>query len=121
VGIDNQGNITFQTTAASAQTLTINPTTNVSGGVNFTQIVEFATPRRAGTLDTTNLDFSTVPVRPASPSRWTTRRQSRSSLNEDYRASGGPAAGLGEFAESGIEALEDEIQKQINASGLDGA
>ncbi len=119
VAIDNLGNITFQTTAASAQTLTINPTTNVSGGVNFTQIVEFATPRRAGTLDTTNLDFSgaretsfTITVDDETPVQIT--------LSEDYRASGGPAATLGEFAESGIEALEDEIQKQINASGLDG-
>ncbi len=119
VGIDNVGNITFQTTSASAQTLTINPTTNVTGAVNFTQIVEFATSRRAGTLNTTNLDFSgaretsfTITVDDETPLQIT--------LNEDYRASGGPAATLGEFAESGIEALEDEIQKQINASGLDG-
>jgi len=119
VGIDNLGNITFQTTAATAQTLTINPTTNVSGGVNFTQIVEFSTPRRSGTLNTTNLDFSgaretsfTITVDDETPLQIT--------LNEDYRASGGPAATLGEFSESGIEALEDEIQKQINASGLEG-
>lgn len=119
VAIDNLGNITFQTTAATAQTLTVNPITNVSGGVNFTQIVEFATPRRSGTLDTTNLDFSgaretsfTITVDDETPLQIT--------LNEDYRASGGPAANLGEFAESGIEALEDEIQKQINQSDLDG-
>lgn len=119
VAIDNLGKIVFQTTNASAQTLTVNPLTNVSGGVNFTQIVDFSTPRRSGTLNTTNLDFSgarstsfTITVDDETPVQIV--------LSEDYRASGGPAANLGEFAESGVEALEDEIQKQINASGLPG-
>lgn len=112
--IDADGTVKFQTTAATNQTLTVNPLTSVTGGVNFDQVVTFATPRRSGTLDTANLDFSG-----ANDTSFTITVDGQALqivLDEDYRASGGPAANLGEFSSSGLEALEDEIQRQINAS-----
>ena len=118
VAIDADGTVKFQTTAASNQTLTVNPVTSVSGGINFDQVVTFATPRRSGTLDTTKVDFSGT-----NDTSFTITVDGQSLqilLDEDYQASGGPAAGLGEFTSSGLEALEDEIQKQINASTLPG-
>jgi flagellar hook protein FlgE len=118
VAIDNQGKIVFQTTESSNQTLSINPITTTAGGRNFDSIVDFATNRRAGSLSLNNLDFSG-----ANDTSFTITVDGETLqvvLTEDYRASGGPAATLGEFAESGLEALEDEIQKQINVSTLPG-
>ncbi|MCB1649127.1 MAG: flagellar hook-basal body complex protein [Pseudomonadales bacterium] len=118
VSIDANGAILFETTSQTAQTLTVNPLNSVSGGVSFDQVVSFATTRRTGTLDTTDLDFST------DNTSFTITVDGQSlqiTLADDYNASGGPSSILGEFAESGLEALEDEIQKQINASTLPGA
>ncbi len=117
--IDSDGNLLFQTTEATDKNLTINPLTSVSGGVNFDQIVTFATPRRSGTIDTSKLDFG-------APNNTTFSitvdgQVLQITLADDYSASGAPAANLGEFSSSGVEALEDEIQKQINASSLPGA
>lgn len=114
VAIDADGTFKFQTTAASNQKLTVNPITSVSGGVNFSQVVTFATTSRSGTLDVNNVNFSGTKDTKFKITVDGTALDIV--LTEDYSASGTPAANLGEFASSGLEALEDEIQKQINAS-----
>lgn len=118
VAIDADGTFKFQTTGVGKQTLTVNPLTSVTGGISFDQVVTFATSQRSGTLDTTKLDFSG-----ANDTSFTITVDGQSLqiiLDEDFQASGGPAANLGEFASSGLEALEDEIQRKINASTLPG-
>ncbi len=118
VSIDAAGKILFETTEATNKNLVVNPLTSVTGSVNFDQIVTFKTARREGTLDTTSLDFSA----PNETSFTITVDGDTLSidLDEDYSAAGAPAEALGQFTESGIEALEDEIQRQINGSTLPG-
>ena len=119
VSIDNLGNFIFKTTTPGNQNLSIDPIVTTAGSVNFNQIVEFSTSRRTGSLDLDNLNFLG-----ASDTSFTISVGDETlqiALEEDYRASGGPAANLGEYAESGLEALEDEIQSQINQSSLPGA
>ncbi|MCP5357541.1 MAG: flagellar hook-basal body complex protein [Pseudomonadales bacterium] len=119
VSIDSAGNILFESTSTAAQTLTVNPLNSVSGGVSFDQVVTFATPRRIGTLDTSDLDFSAA-ARDTSFTITVDGQSLQIILDEDYSASSGASSALGEFAESGLEALEDEIQRQINVSTLPG-
>src|SRR5690606_28920462 len=117
VSIDSTGNITFKTTEAGQHNLQLNPLSSTVGSVNFDQIVEFSTNRRSGSLNLENLNFET------DNTSFTITVGTESlvvTLNEDYSASGAPAAVLGELPESGIEALEDEIQRQINESTLPG-
>ena len=119
VSIDAAGKIAFETTAATNQNLVINPLTSVTGSVNFNQIVTFATARREGTLDTSNLDFSAP--NESSFTITVDGQQLQIDLDDDFSASGAPAEALGVYSDSGIEALEDEIQRQINVSTLPGA
>lgn len=118
VSIDAAGKILFETTAATNQELTINPLTSTAGGINFDQVVTFSTGRREGTLDTTKLDFSAPGE---SEFKITVDGTSLTiTLDDDYTAEGDPSKVLGQFTESGVEALEDYIQKEINASTLPG-
>ncbi len=117
VGIDADGTFKFESTAASDVNLTVNPLTSVSGGVNFNQVVTFATTRRSGTLDVDKVDFSVDNTR----FNVTVDGQTlQITLADDYLPDGTPAKTLGTFASSGLEAMEDEIQRQINASTLPG-
>lgn len=118
VAIDADGTIKFQTTAASKQTLKVDPATSVAGGVNFDQVVTFATARRSGTLDTTKLDFSGANDTSFTLKVGTSTLQIE--LDQNYQASGTPSVALGQFSSSGLEAMEDEIQRKINASSLPG-
>ena len=106
VGIDADGTFKFESTAASDVNLTVNPLTSVSGGVNFNQVVSFATPRRTGTLDVDKLDFSIDNTRFNVTVDGETLQIT---LADDYSAGGPPSKVLGEFASSGLEAMEDDI------------
>lgn len=117
VAIDADGTFKFQTTAAASQNLIVNPTTTVSGGVSFNQVVTFSTARRSGTLDTANVDFS---VDNSKFNITVDGTVLAIDLVDDFSTSGTPAENLGQFTSSGLEAMEDEIQKQINASTLPG-
>lgn len=117
VAIDADGTFKFQTTAAANQNLVVNPLTSVAGGKSFNQVVTFSTASRSGTLDVNNLNFSTNNSKfnitvDGTPLAIT--------LVDDFSTTGTPAETLGQFASSGLEAMEDEIQKQINASTLPG-
>ncbi|NKB31964.1 MAG: flagellar hook-basal body complex protein [Pseudomonadales bacterium] len=118
VSIDPDGTIRFVATDEGASNLQIDPIITTVGSVNFDQIVSFETARRQGSLDVANLDFSggnstTFTVTVGAQSQ-------QISLNSDYSSGGAPAGNLGDHPESGLEALEDEIQSQINASTLPG-
>lgn len=119
VSIDNLGNFIFKTTSPGNHNLAIDPIMTTAGSVNFNQIVEFSTSRRTGSLDLDNLNF--LGANGTSFTLSVGDETLQIVLEEDYRAAGGPAANLGEYAESGLEALEDEIQSQINRSSLPGA
>ena len=116
--IDPDGTVRFVATEPGAQNLQIDPIITTVGSVNFDQIVNFETNRRQGTLNTANLDFSGANSTSFTVTVGTTSQQI--TLNSNYLSGGSPAGNLGDHPESGLEALEDEIQRQINASSLPG-
>lgn len=117
VAIDADGTFKFQTTAAASQNLVVNPLTSVAGGKSFNQVVTFSTASRSGTLDVNNINFSTGNSKFNITVDGTVLAIN---LVDDFSTTGTPAETLGQFASSGLEAMEDEIQKQINASTLPG-
>ncbi len=116
--IDPDGTIRFVTTEPGEQNLVIDPVITTVGSVNFDQIVSFQTNRREGVLTLANLDFSGSNSTSFTVTVGGTAQQI--SLSADYLPGGAPAGNLGDHPESGLEALEDEIQRQINASSLPG-
>lgn len=119
VAIDSSGVVKFRAVESGENNLQIDPVITDLGSVNFDQIVDFQTDRRAGALSDASLDFSgtngtsfTVTVGSVSQ---------QIVLSSDYSVTGGPAGNLGDFPESGLEALEDEIQRQISQSALPGS
>lgn len=119
VNIGNDGSVNFSATEAGAGNLQIDPVVTTVGSINFDDVVSFETNRRAGNLVLNNLDFSGTDSTSFTVSVGGTDQQI--TLSEDYSADGSAAGNLGDFPESGLEALEDEIQSQINASTLPGA
>ncbi len=117
--IDADGVITFTATETGNQTIQINPIVNTVGSVNFDQIVSFETNRRSGSLSLADLNFSGA--NDTSFSITVGGDTTQITLNSDYSVGGSEALALGDFAESGLEAMEDEIQRQINLSTLPGA
>jgi len=118
VSINNDGLISFSAVEAGEHNLTVDPRTITSGSINFDQVVSFQTDRRAGNLDVDALDFTA----PADTS-FTIRVGSSSQqilLADNYNADGAAGGFLGNDPESGLEAMEDEIQRQINTSDLEG-
>ncbi|MFK7862701.1 MAG: flagellar hook-basal body complex protein [Pseudohongiellaceae bacterium] len=118
VNVESDGSVSFLSTEAGAGNLQIDPVVTTVGSLNFDQIVSFETNRRAGDLTLANLDFSGANGTSFTVSVGGTDQQI--TLSEDYTTSGSAAGNLGDFPESGLEALEDEIQSQINASALPG-
>jgi flagellar hook protein FlgE len=118
VSIDGDGLVTFRATESGTQTLQVNPVVSTPGSVNFDQVVSFETNRRSGGLALANLDFSGTEDTSFSITVGGVTQQIV--LNADYSADATAATALGGFAESGLEALEDEIQRQINVSNLPG-
>jgi flagellar hook protein FlgE len=119
VSIDSDGLITFSAIERGTQTLQIDPSVSTPGSINFGQVVDFETNRRSGNLTLANLDFSGANDTSFSLTVGSVTQQI--TLNADYSAGATAAIALGDFAESGLEALEDEIQRQINVSNLPGA
>lgn len=119
VNIGSDGTVNFSSTEAGAGNLQIDPVVTTVGSINFDDVVSFETNRRAGNLELNNLDFSGADSTSFTVTVGTTEQQI--TLNQDYSTSGSAAGNLGDFPESGLEALEDEIQSQINASSLPGA
>lgn len=117
--IDADGVISFRATEPGTQNIQINPLVTTAGSVDFDQIVSFETNRRSGSLSLSNLNFSGA--NDTSFSVTVGGETQQITLNADYSAGGSEALALGDFAESGLEALEDEIQRQINLSTLPGA
>jgi len=121
VSINNLGKIEFRATEPGESTLTVDPRYAGVGNVNFSDIVDFATNRRTGELDTTDLNFSAGDGKDTS-FRITVGGVSRAiTLTQDYSFQSTNSQALGNEESSGIEAIEDEIQRQIVASGLPGA
>lgn len=118
VNIESDGTVSFTSTNAGEGNLQIDPVISAVGSVNFDDIVSFETSWRSGNLALNNLDFSGANSTSFTVTVGGTDQQI--TLNDDYSTSGSAAANLGDFPESGLEALEDEIQRQINISGLPG-
>lgn len=121
VSINNLGEIEFRATEAGKSTLSVDPRYTGTGNVNFSDIVEFSTNRRTGKLDAADLNFSAGDNKDTS-FRITVGGVPRViTLTQDYSVGSTNAGLLGGDPSSGLEAIEDEIQKQIIASGLPGA
>lgn len=116
--VDPDGTVRFMATEAGAQNLQIDPVITTVGSVNFDQIVSFETNRRQGSLNAANLDFSGANSTSFTLTVGASSQQI--SLNSNFLNGGSLAGNLGDLPESGLEALEDEIQRQINASSLPG-
>lgn len=121
VSINNLGEIEFRATEPGESTLTVDPRYTGAGNVNFSDIVEFSTNRRTGKLDTADLNFSAGDSKDTS-FRITVGGVSQViTLTQDYSLGTTNSQALGDEESSGLEAIEDEIQRQIVASGLPGA
>ena len=118
VNIDGDGAVSFSSTQPGEGNLQIDPVISTVGSVNFDQVVSFETNRRAGNLGLNNLDFSGGNNTSFTVSVGGVNQQI--TLDEDYSSTGSVAGNLGASPESGLEALEDEIQRQINVSALPG-
>lgn len=121
VSINNLGKIEFKATESGASTLTVDPRYSGPGNVNFGDIVEFSTNRREGKLDTSNLNFSVGDDRNTSFRITVGGAFQVITLTENYSENTTNASALGDEPSSGLEAIEDEIQRQLDASGLPGA
>jgi flagellar hook protein FlgE len=125
VSINNLGDLEFKALVPGASTLTIDPIYTAAGSVNFNNIVEFSTNRRSGQLNVSDLDFTGAPTNKDTSFTITVGNAAPLviSLADDFGPGSIRAAALGGAtdADSGIEALEDEIQTQINESSLPGA
>jgi flagellar hook protein FlgE len=119
VNIGSDGSVNFSSTEAGAGNLQIDPIITTVGSINFDEVVSFETNRRAGNLTLNNLNFSGADNTSFTVTVGGTEQQI--TLSEDYSIGGSAAGNLGDSPESGLEALEDEIQSQINASTLPGA
>jgi flagellar hook protein FlgE len=118
VNIDGDGSVSFSSTQPGEGNLQVDPVISTVGSVNFDEVVSFETNRRAGNLALNNLDFSGGNDTSFTVSVGGVNQQI--TLDEDYSSTGSVAGNLGASPESGLEALEDEIQRQINVSALPG-
>ena len=117
VAINSDGTLSFTAVEAGDQELLIDPVVSTPGFVNFDETVSFYTDRREGVLEQSSLDFSagTTQFKVSVGGNDLTI-----TLNKDYSPGGVAGQDLGDEPESGLEALEDYIQSEINNSTLPG-